>query len=497
MSFDSAAGRGGDGRRARSRWSDAPAADAGSLPWQACAFILVLAVILGGNTYQRGWPDAVIQIACIPVLLLLSYRIGALWAVSPLHRAGLTICGLAVLLPLLQLIPLPPFIWTFLPGRAPIEAGFLAAELPLPWLPISLSPSETWRSALALLPPVAVFLVAAGLDRASRRSLVLILLALGGISLLVGMAQVSPATSGLFQFYGPGSAPVGFFLNRNHFAALLYAMMPFTAAWIVGLAADPRPQTKLVILFAAVLLACFVLGVGMTKSRAGLLLAVLACLAAFALARGQRVVAGQRLARRLFAAGGFIGLLLLLQFAAIGLLQRATADPFDDERWLYATITLRAALDYLPFGSGLGTFDSVFKSYETGSLLQESYLNNAHNDYAELALEGGLPAVALVLCFLGIFLRAVAGIWRPQESGQANTLDLALRQAACIAASLLLVHSVVDYPLRSAALATVFAFACALLLPAPHEAARASRVGRRGGMGSEQGHLPRHRRSAK
>lgn len=472
---DSAETWGGAGRERHLRGAAiAPATEVAPMPWQACAIVLVLAMLFGGSTYQRGWPDAVVQITSLPLLVLLLPRIPALWSISSIHRAALAVSGLMLLLPLFQLIPLPPLAWTFLPGRGPVAEGLLAAGISLPWMPISLSPSETWRSALALLPPLAVFLAAAGLDRGSRRSLVLVLLGLAGLNLMVGMAQVSAGASGLFRFYGPGAEAVGFFLNRNHLAALLYAMIPFTAAWIAGLASDSRPQTKLILILAAVLLACFVLGLGMTRSRAGLLLAVLACLAALALTRERMSATGKPLARRLIAAGGFIGLMLLLQFAAIGLLQRATADPLADERWANAALTFRAALDFLPFGSGFGTFDSVFKSYETAGLLQESYLNNAHNDYAELALEGGVPAVVLVALFLTIFVPAVARAWRPDEKSHA--LDLALRRAAGISASLLLVHSAVDYPLRSAALATLFALACALLLPSPSEAARESRL---------------------
>jgi hypothetical protein len=430
---------------------------------------------LGGSTYQRAWPDAVLQLACLPILLLALSQVRSLWEISSLHRAALATCGVIVALPILQLMPLPPAMWTALPGREPIEAGFQEAGIALHWMPVSLSPSETWRSALGLLPPFTVFLCAIGLDRASRRRLVLVLLAIGLLSLMVGMAQVSAGTQGLFRFYGPSSEATGFFINRNHYAALLYAMIPFTAAWVVGLTTDRRPQFAVGVALNLVLLACLMLGLGMARSRAGLLLTLLACTASLGLAGGRLSAGSDPLARRLISVAGFAGLVLILQFAAIGLLQRLASDPLDDERWQYAVITFRAALDFFPFGSGFGTFDSIFKSYETNRLLQESYLNNAHNDYAELLLEGGAPALATLALLLGVLLHAVSLGWKTERRSQSSALDSAIRRAAGIVACLLLLHSIVDYPLRSAALATVFALSCALLIPSPTEELRKRR----------------------
>ena len=39
---------------------------------------------------------------------------------------------------------------------------------------------------------------------------------------------------------------------------------------------------------------------------------------------------------------------------------------------------------YAPWGSGLGTFEQVFKLHEPDALLSPSYLNHAHNDWLEL-----------------------------------------------------------------------------------------------------------------
>jgi O-antigen ligase len=108
-----------------------------------------------------------------------------------------------------------------------------------------------------------------------------------------------------------------------------------------------------------------------------------------------------------------------------------------------------------------------------------SYVNHAHNDWLEIWLEGGFLALAVLVAFLIWFVFASFGAWRaPLDRGRA--LDRALPQAASIVVILVLLHSAVDYPLRTTALMTLFAFCCALLVPPirrPHADAPRDRSG--------------------
>ena len=67
----------------------------------------------------------------------------------------------------------------------------------------------------------------------------------------------------------------------------------------------------------------------------------------------------------------------------------------------------------------------------------------------------------------GFLAWLVASIFRVWKSGEpeAAILDLALAQAASISIVLLLLHSVIDFPLRIAAVTVLFAIACAYLIP--------------------------------
>jgi O-antigen ligase len=107
--------------------------------------------------------------------------------------------------------------------------------------------------------------------------------------------------------------------------------------------------------------------------------------------------------------------------------------------------------------------------WETPADLVPYFIANiAHNDWAQLTLETGVVGLAAA----GVFLAwlAVSGVRafrrRPDELAP---LDALLRRAGFFAIGLLLLHSFVDYPLRTAADAMILALCCALLTDPPVE----------------------------
>jgi O-antigen ligase len=110
----------------------------------------------------------------------------------------------------------------------------------------------------------------------------------------------------------------------------------------------------------------------------------------------------------------------------------------------------------MPFGSGLGSFRDVYPLYERAAQVTSTYAIHAHNDYAELALELGVSGVVLIMLFVGWWSWRVWSVWRSSEAGL-------FARAAAVASGALLVHSFVDFPLRTAALAGCFGICTALL----------------------------------
>jgi O-antigen ligase len=429
----------------------------GALPF-ATVSVLLLALLFGGGTQQGFWSDTIIQLASLALLgvVLLSPNL------VQVPRGLVILLCLLVALPVAQIIPLPPTLWTALPGREEVARAYSAASISLPWLPISLAPNITWSSVFSLLPAVAVFLAMLCLPNRTRRNLVLMMLAVTAVSVLLDLLQMMGGLSSPLRFYAITNIDraVGFFANANHNAAFLYCAIPFTAVWGIELRRQPGR-----LLVVALLLGLTIIGLAITQSRAGLILSVIAALSCIPLVVGKGRGISRRRLLGAVVGGGVIALLIAFQFGFVGMAQRMQGDAgiFENLRWSVASVTFKAAQANLPFGAGFGTFVPVYQTVEPRTLLMEPYINRAHNDWLELGLEGGVLAIVGLLIFFVWFGRSSFQAWRPANS-DAHALDTALARAGSIVIVLLMLHSIVDYPLRTTAMMVVFALACALLI---------------------------------
>jgi O-antigen ligase len=427
------------------------------------SLVVVLAMVFGAGGVQ-GWSDAIVQLAALPLLAWALFKLNP----SQLGRSGqwaiVLLCAILAL-PLLQLIPLPPSLWIALPGRQAYASAYEAAGMAAPWLPISLDPSATWLGLLSLVPATAVFLAMLSLEPRSRRVLIVLMFVVVFVSVVLDLQQTWEGPDSPLRFYTSTERfrAVGFFANSNHNAAFLYCAVPFIIAWAIGLVLDHRRNRAIGLALLALLTLSIIFGLTATQSRAGMALLLVAGLSGLLLAwRHGRGQSGRRLLSVAIGAN-IVALILAFQFGFVAFMQRAEQQGIDDIRWPIARITSQAATANLPFGSGFGTFVPVYDEFAPRTLLAETYVNHAHNDWLELWLTGGAPAIILVLGFLAWFGVATFRCWSGGQP-EAPVLDLALTQAASIVTVLLLLHSVVDYPLRTPTLSVLFAMACAFLI---------------------------------
>jgi O-antigen ligase len=98
----------------------------------------------------------------------------------------------------------------------------------------------------------------------------------------------------------------------------------------------------------------------------------------------------------------------------------------------------------------------VYRLYESPNAVTGEYVVHAHNDYAELTLELGAAGIVLILLFLAWWVVAVRNAWLKGENDP-------FARAASIASMAILLHSLVDFPLRTAAISACFAMCLALL----------------------------------
>lgn len=434
----------------------------------AAALLLAFSMLLGGASRAHVVQLAVIELAALPVLGLALVRLirTGVWRD---HRFLLILAGSAMALPLFHLVPIPLELWASLPGRDQAALALQLAEVSPQWLPLSLSPDRTWQSFLALLPPVAMLLAALTLDRVVVIRLIWGVMAFVILSILLGTLQITldSRTFYLWETTNFGSL-VGFFANRNHMATLCLLAVPFAAA-LAGSGLNSRdPHAGLRVWVGMLIIMLVLVALAAIRSRFGILAAGPALIGGLLVAwvasgRGRPSPAVTAVAG---AAAVALGIIVL--FALGPILDRFDTDPATDLRFENWPIVAQAAQDFLPLGSGIGSFDAVYRSYEPVDTLRAAYFNQAHNDYLQLWLTTG---------WLGIALIAATFVWWGRRSWQAwrsgASLERDLQRAASVALLVIAAHSAADYPMRTETIAVIFTLCCAVLDGAARSSRRA------------------------
>lgn len=422
----------------------------------ATGFLVMLAA--GGSSALAPLHRMVAELIGMAILLLALWRIDVAEFRARDRIAALLLVALLALVGV-QLVPLPPALWSALPGRALAVDGDLLMFGSLPSRPISLDSDGTIRAALMLVPAIGVYLFTLFASPARRGWIAAVLVGFAFLSLLLALAQTIAGHPAALHLYDNSHSrfATGFFSNRNHQAAAMATAIPLLAAWLDALAYPARVRLTMFALGAALLAT----GAAITASRTGALLLVPA------IAGGGLIVTRTRLGnvRRmalLMLGGGVAAALAAVAMVLSGgplaaLADRSLGD--EDSRLRFWPQVLHIAREQFPTGSGFGTFRAVYDAAEPNALLAPLYLNHAHNDWLELALEGGAPVLLLLAAFLAWFAQRGVQGWRADTA----LSDTSLRRAAAISVLCLLLHSIVDYPLRTIALSVVFAFCLALL----------------------------------
>lgn len=447
-------------RRRATRFSKVAAAATGAPAFAALLLAFALALVLfGGSSRYDELAQAPLRLVAILVIAAAGLR--RVEAPSTLRLPALLLAATVALISI-QLIPLPPQLWTALPGRSAFAEAAAAAGFDQPWRPFAIAPDLALNSLFSLTVPVATLYGLAVLDQRYRYWVLPILLLIVLCSMLVGISQLvtgSERLTGIYELTREGTAP-GIFANRNHQALLLAAGLPLIAGWdllrrgeSVGAAARWGAAAT-----AALLLIVLV----STGSRAGLMLGGFGLIGGMAVVWSWRVRAdGKKGRSRWILVGMGVSVALLLAMAIF--FERAQAidrllasDPLADKRARALPTLLEMIGSYFPLGSGFGTFDPAFRHVEPFELLEATYFNQAHNDLLQLMIEGGVPALLLLVAGLGWLGIAGVRLWRSR-----STRSVVVRgRAASLILVMMLAASAVDYPLRTP---IMMAFACAMI----------------------------------
>jgi O-antigen ligase len=419
------------------------------------AVFLVVAFAFGGGGTPAPMAELAVQLCAIFALII--------WPFLPssnepqeTDKVLWIAVALFVAIPLIQLVPLPATLWHSLSGREREIAALRLIGSENSWRPISMSPYRTIASTLSLVPPVAMIFLVSKMPLEDRTSLLAVAGAMGCAAALLGLLQVVGGTDNWLRFYATGQAGFasGFQANRNGNGDILLICMLAICGYVATNQEIVRSTIGKAV--AGGVLLYVALSVVMTGSRTATLLIFIVILFALLLFRVR--VSGKR-------ATLIAGLCILC--AGVGTVALATSNRavertlsrFDlasgrSDIWKDAEFARRT---YWPIGSGVGTFIPAFEAAERLEAVDDSTPNRAHNDYLEFAIEAGFPGLAIVAVLIALLVgRTMIQLSATGSQRKAHTLF------SMGALTVLGLHSIVDYPMRSMSLAVLAGLAIGL-----------------------------------
>lgn len=426
--------------------------------WLLCVFLVIL-WIAGGASRADVAGQAVVRFfawAFLIVFVLFSARFE--WRrIKPLA----IFLGLAILLVFLQLVPLPPEVWTALPGRELLKGAAEVSDQPQPWRPLSISPSATVNALGSLVVPALVLVLSAQLTRDQHWRIASVVLALIFLGCLLALLQFSGA-----NFRNPfinyqDAAVSGNFANRNHFALFIAVGCLIAPVW----GFRSIRATRWTGIASIALLPFFLLVALATGSRTGVLLTALAIMAGLFFVRADvkrqlRALPRWAVGATLVTACAVLVGAVILSFTlgrAVSIDRAFALEASEDLRARAFPHIVEAVTRYFPVGAGFGTFDPVYRIAEPDALLQPQYFNRAHNDWLEIVLDGGIVSLVLAVSILVWMAISAAKAWR--RKGQ----NAAIAETGAAALLLICLASIPDYPARAPIMMTLIVIAAVWL----------------------------------
>ncbi len=443
-------------------WAPVPLAS--NRPW-AWALLVVWASLLGLFWLVARW------LGRVPAL-----------APAPLLRWPLVLIAAGIALLCLQWLPLPARVLRLLSPSA-LQAYEAVSAAPLATASLSVERFATLQMLLKTVALGTVFWLVVALARRTEHLERLaytfvyagLFQALLGIALHMGEANYT-------IFYEPFTHEVakGTFVNRNHFAAFLNICLAMGIGLMIGkLDAQPLSTWRQRLRWLAsvllsekarlrVMLVIMVIALVLTRSRGGNSAFFIALLVT-------GIIAVPLLRNTSRPAAWFIASLVVLDVVIIGswvgvekvvhrlsetslVKQEGHSEESVQERVDPGLKALASLKDYPVFGSGGGTFYAVFPKYRPPET--RGYYDHAHNDYAQLAVEGGLSGVAIAALGLGLLLAAAL---LTLASRKYRSLRRGLAFSGAMALATLLIHSWTDFNLQIPAVALAATVLCAMI----------------------------------
>jgi O-antigen ligase len=406
--------------------------------------VLGFAAFSSGGVTEPQWGVCLTAVCALSLAVFLPGR-----RADPAPALDRTLGATLILFPsyvALQLLPLPlSWLRVLSPARADIQLALLPLGLGKGRAPLSAAPALTLEQLLRVLCFICVFYLIRELTwRLAKWPWItaLPLVAIGS----------GEAALGLAQYFGGAAAATGTYVNSNHYSCFLQMVLAFP---LVFTAITVQRQSREIDSLKRAVLVCSLIGCAVliflgalySMSRMGIAAIAVSLLVLVFAVPVARVGMRRTTVRAVYISAVIAGvtiLLLLFVSAPSVLLQRLAngggRQPLTvDDRLQIWRETLPMTADYRIFGSGLGTYASVFQKYRASA--PKFLVDFAHNDYLQFLAELGVTGFAIAGATAIIIL---VGIARAVRAGP--NAEHRLIAAACVAALVaLMLDSSVDF----------------------------------------------------
>lgn len=384
----------------------------------ALGVVLFLALVFGGGAGPGLFTDSLLQATIVIAVAFVLTGQNHLPA-SPLIVLFVALMALAGLI---QMVPMPAWM---IDGTRP--DFFTHADNGRPFRVVSLGVGRTLEATAFAVSGLLFALAVTKLRGEHVRGLLPFFFIGVACNMLAGAMQFSMAQNASLESWLPYTIMAGLFANVNHFSTLLFASIPLVVYY--GLFVGRGVLASLAI--PAVLLILLAAG-----SRAGVLIGLaITLLSFFFLAWRSRT--GTVTTGALFVGLGIYSFGATTKFVG-------DIDPAFG-RIEFMRTTLEGLKENWIWGIGYGNFLRGYGAYEREEMIFRPYVNHVHNDFLEVAFEGGILVIALMALYVLLFLLRLR-----------HRLD-PLQRAAFLSIIFILLHSTIDYPLRTMAIAVTFA----------------------------------------
>lgn len=364
----------------------------------------------------------------------------------------------------IQIIPLPSFLvkifssntYTYLKNFSPDFEN-------IKFMSLSIIPSHTLYEGLELLSYflLGFLIVKTVKERRQIMKIFYVLFAIGIFEAFYGLVELNRTNPRILFFakiYNLDSV-TGTFINRNHLSGYLEMILPLAIGIMIArinffsfsglrwrekllMLSEKNFSTNLLIFLGIIIIA---MGIVFSKSRSGVFILVFTFMLMFELTVlfFRRSETGRKWIKS-FLVISFLFITIISLYIGIG----ATFERFSlnkllsENRPVYWANTIGIFKDFPVFGSGLGTFPSLYPDREEGGKIVRLF--HAHNDYLEYLSEIGV--IGMILLLGGVFFVLVKSfiVWRERRYHEIKGISL----GGIVAIFCILLHSITDFNLH-------------------------------------------------